>query len=411
MAVKNPRAPQANATPSGKRPYAQSAGGYMDKMSRVTDRAMEYMLKEFNAFLVHSENKKPYKSTTYEDMEYGFDPIGFDPWHPPYIPLPNFPAPPPTPYTPTPEDPGPPDPGPTPTPTPGPTPGPPPAPGPSPSPGPIYLGPFWCEIPDFEFCPNGGPVMVPIGGSDPVTQVHPWSTEPSHIGLAGSNAVIVTPQGGSNFISFCLSTKHGAYCCGGGHAKDPDLCKGCDGTGSIGYTTTGMGVGETQQLTATCGQGPGAPCQATWGIASGGGSISSTGLYTAPASNASCSNNPIITLACGGTVVATLALAINGAGGGAAAYSQDALCTLYTTECCEHSTGEYGQCWWGNHKHYGCDGVVTYDSGCTYTFYFVFTGCSFANKCQCGGSTFNGNIIDTRTGAQLAAGCCPAALL
>jgi len=394
----------------------------MDKMSRVTDRAMEYMLKEFNAFLVHSENKKPYKSTTYEDMEYGLDPIGFDPWHPPYIPLPNFPAPPPTPYTPTPEDPGPPDPGPTPTPTPGPTPGPTPLPTPPPSPSPDWTC-RGCMAYDFEFCPDGPCVEVPIWDYcpiDPIVSGGPWFGRDDEGFVQGGRNPVYCP-GASTSVHLSFTTKNGGICSARGRAKDPDLCKGCDGTGSIGYTTTGMGVGETQQLTATCGQGPGAPCQATWGIASGGGSISSTGLYTAPASNANCTSNPTITMSCGGVVVATLALAINGSSSQAAAYVVPVLVGAgciwnivgYVYKC--NDTFSYSSsCSGCNCSTCGnCNCYPTYAEGCngdnSQGACLKWCTPGYLQSCPLGGIC--AGSLDKRTTAMITDGCCPAGLL
>ena len=395
----------------------------MDKMSRVTDRAMEYMLKEFNAFLVHSENKKPYKSTTYEDMEYGLDPISFNPWRPPHIPIPQFPAPPPIPYTPTPEDPGPPDPGPTPTPTPGPTPGPTPLPTPPPSPSPDWTC-RGCMAYDFEFCPDGPCVEVPIWDYcpiDPIVSGGPWFGRDDEGFVQGGRNPVYCP-GASTSVHLSFTTKNGGICSARGRAKDPDLCKGCDGTGSIGYTTTGMQVNETQQLTSTCGVGPGGNCNATWSI-TGGGSITSGGLYTAPASNANCTNNPVITLLCGSKVVATLGLAINGSSSGAYAG--------FIT-CCQSNSVPIGG---GRVQNFGsiigvgvtCSGAYigslatcTGPFDCTYSGQQYCTDCDIcahilSSHCYSGDPCFGvctyGGFHDLRTTAMLLDGCCPAQAL
>jgi hypothetical protein len=78
---------------------------------------------------------------------------------------------------------------------------------------------------------------------------------------------------------------------------------------TIGYTTTNMGTGETQQFTIVNGQ-EGATNIFT--ITSGGGTITPAGFYTAPATNPNCNENPIIQLTCNGKPADTLEIAING---------------------------------------------------------------------------------------------------
>lgn len=95
------------------------------------------------------------------------------------------------------------------------------------------------------------------------------------------------------------------------------LCFGT--TPAIGYTTQQMNTNGTQTLTASGGLAP-----YSWSITAGGGSLSSGSgasvIYTAPAANVNCTNNPTIQLTetCGGFT--TLQIAINGKGRGNIAY-------------------------------------------------------------------------------------------
>jgi hypothetical protein len=102
-----------------------------------------------------------------------------------------------------------------------------------------------------------------------------------------------------------------------------DGCSAGTCTGSIGYTTTQMSTSGTQTLTVVDAV---SGATYTWAITSGGGSLSTdTGtstVYTAPATNANCSNNPTISLSCeiaavgcvagsAATVIDTLEIAVN----------------------------------------------------------------------------------------------------
>jgi hypothetical protein len=85
---------------------------------------------------------------------------------------------------------------------------------------------------------------------------------------------------------------------------------------SIGYTSQQMQVSQQQTLTALDISGD--LCTAdgcTWAIAVGAGTLNTvtgnTVVYTAPADNAYCNKNPIITLTCDGQVIDSLAIAIN----------------------------------------------------------------------------------------------------
>jgi len=178
---------------------------------------------------------------------------------------------------------------------------------------------------------------------------------------------------------------------------DSSLCCGCTGI-SIGYTTQQMTVNGTQTLTVV---GATEGCTYNWAIASGGGSLSSsTGtsvVYTAPATNAECANNPTITLSAGGAQCDLLKIAVN-------AYTGSLHATSY---CCTPSNYPKYNC-----RQFGhCNGTLEYsaDSRCV-------AGSCFENT-----TLFNNNCAflslpekvwqDIRTAEMITAGCCPAILL
>jgi len=80
----------------------------------------------------------------------------------------------------------------------------------------------------------------------------------------------------------------------------------------IGYTIKTMEINEQQTLWVV---DPAPGCEYMWFITDGGGSLSDISgesvVYTAPSSNAGCSNNPEITLTVNGLPVSTLKLAIS----------------------------------------------------------------------------------------------------
>ena len=386
MATKNPTAAQNNQD-SGKRPYALTNDTYVQKMGRATDRSMEFMKRAYREFLAHSEFKKPYLSPTYDDMETGY-----------------YPSPEPKPWPWPQPHPVPPGPGPSPGPTPGPKPGPivyPPEPG-------WKCSGCWGVGPIMEFCRNGPPVtatLMMVCPDDP-----PVSAEVSIGGgsvAVKGQTVIYTP--GEDDVAFIhIHTRSGAVCFAFASAKNPDDCKKPDCSGiSIGYTTTGMHINDTQQLSVVGGK---TGCNCTWSVLSGGGSITSLGLYTAPASNANCANNPIIALTCNGVVVATLAIAVNGYASGTPAMQQRLLCTLSTPNCCTNGS-DLGYVYLSRLVKYNCDGSVLSDTGCVS---FTLTGsCTYdpGHPCTTGAVRDDLSLVDTRTSGMKAGGCCPAALL
>lgn len=403
---KHPKPVQINSS-GGIRPYAQDKGGYVQKMRRATDRAMEYMMREYKQFMAHSEFKKPYASPTYDDMEYGYKPYGLTPFDP---------IPPGIPFTPvglglTPPNPPPPGPGPRPRPRAHPLISP-PVPGSGHCRG-CYGVPFF-----MEFCRNGPPVTGQMGMVCPDDP--PVSAEISMGGgsAAVNGSTLVYTPGDDDFAFIHVHTKKGDVCFAQASAKNPSDCPHEDCIlAHIGYTTTGMAVNETQQLTVVDGN---PSTTFSWTVLSGGGSIGAGGLYTAPSSNANCNLNPVIGLVCGGKTIDTLTIAINAVSGTAG----------YIPYCSTQAAA--GLCS-GEIKKYDfyCNGNVSpIDVGCGSIFIMPWlpevphcTADMWKSLCDQSAATCGGNCPvgcipygptvykDTRSSEQLAAGCCPPQLL
>ena len=187
---------------------------------------------------------------------------------------------------------------------------------------------------------------------------------------------------------------------------------------SIGYVSQQMGVNDIQSLTVV---NPVSGGSYTWEVTTGGGSITSGGVYTAPATNAECANNPTISLKCGGNVMATLALAVN-------AFTGDP--TLHATRtwvdenCYIQVPGSppWVICEIIN-KTYNCDGVLVYGP-CTAGVACQPTGGPCPDCCSVnisGPACYSGTLspdvlsaaspIDLRGAFYKSLGCCPAQLL
>ena len=189
-------------------------------------------------------------------------------------------------------------------------------------------------------------------------------------------------------------------------------------TGSIGYTTLQMQVSGTQTLIVvnpTSGE--------TYYWAASSGSIDATGLsvtYTAPSSNANCTNNPTITLTCGGAVIHTLQLAVNAATGPAAYVFAETAVGV----CHEVSGGYYvgiTNLKAGTMQVISCSGVITHTFSQDASSRQVCATCAqaFASAEQqlfinFGGGAYNcwlhgtrlGSVCDVRTAQQKLDGCC-----
>jgi hypothetical protein len=230
----------------------------------------------------------------------------------------------------------------------------------------------------------------------------------------------------TGLVHDCGEQDVASVCCGDCLVESP----------TISYTTQGMQVDETQNLSVTnYGAIPG-DCF-TWAISSGGGSLSAVRgyatVYTAPSSNADCASNPTITLSCNAIAADTLEIAVNAYVGGVEAYSVADTCSanFYCsggTGCanigdsnyaCELTksydcTGVYKAAWTSFYAYRAHIGGGVYEWS-IYSCNLVYMGVKCADAvggCGCL-SVFNGDYFthDLRTGAMISGGCCPEALL
>ena len=181
----------------------------------------------------------------------------------------------------------------------------------------------------------------------------------------------------------------------------------CPFTAAIEPETLTMLVSSTQTLTAEAGEpGCGTP-EYTWAIIAGGGALSAeTGAtvdYAAPETNTNCENSPIITLSCGGGLLATLELSIN-----AVTTHTDYAWRDIVFDHCQH--GGLGDGWeiaWGKMTYTYCDGTETTPIDAQ--------GPVKTNPGGCDASWASLLLTlppgDLRTPTQKAAGCCPAVAL
>ena len=212
----------------------------------------------------------------------------------------------------------------------------------------------------------------------------------------------------------------------------------------IGYTNLVMGCNQAQTLSAQGGCGP-----YNWSVTSGGGTIDETGqyvVYTSPATNANCTNNPTIqvTDCCGKTAQIQLAVNCYTSSVNAIAYcSFVRKSTCKCDECyashCYHmlSDYDYTSTMWdcnGNIKGTPCS-VLNSNQG-TYDINFApycipspncyiippakpnctvnmcdawiasFTNCNLSPCSDCNGIPCN-TLTDKRTPTQKSGGCCP----
>jgi hypothetical protein len=131
--------------------------------------------------------------------------------------------------------------------------------------------------------------------------------------------------------------------------------------------------------------------------------------YTAPSSNVNCASNPTITLTCGGNVVDTIQIAVNGAFMDTTVAfnqmeSQSVLCA-----CCEHSTFGMVTAYLININHYRCDGSFYYTSY-SLSCYTPNAGCTKQGNTS-SYTLCDWDYIDKRTTYMFEQGCCPAQLL
>jgi hypothetical protein len=247
---------------------------------------------------------------------------------------------------------------------------------------------------------------------------------------ARSSGQTVGPQAyDTNGTTSVVATKE-LKCVGpGAECADCTACKAGSKVPTISYTSQQMSCSGTQNLSAT--GGGGGPYQ--WLITAGTGSLSKAStapgqatVYTAPATNANCTNNPTIQVTdyCGGK--ATLKIAINcytpsSSNAYVVKYHTSSTCNhvikwdrytcvnaknlTYSCDSCNCAvtcggTGDTCCCLPCTDEH--CDGFV-----CTYEN--VLARCNAASSCGAF-TTCDDGITDVR-GALTALGCCPAGLI
>jgi hypothetical protein len=346
------------------------------------------MAREYSAFIQQSEFKKPYLSNDYQDMEYTAQ-------------LPPYKEPEPPPSI-----------------SPGPVPS---VPGgmQQPSPGPAPLMPplpkyncngCWGPIGSVVFCPGGPPVAVMPAMNcpdDPIVSATLLSGDGS-VSFSGGAALYKPGNGTLAVIEF--HTSSGRHCLGILLADWSEHCLEC--LGVIGYTATGMNVNEQQQLTIV---GGGDPNYYSWEVLSGGGSIDESGKYTAPSSNSGCGNNTIIALKCGGSIVDTLSIAVNGYANlgitaviacevSALSQSPNPSYCLYCFNCLgEPSTFD------GAHCSVSTGGAICGGSSSFCTDSPAL--CNYFDWGTCATSSAGPFPHDNRTPEMIAGGCCPPQLM
>ncbi len=339
----------------GQRPSVSPGESYQDSMNVIP-----YQWIDNNFILKHSEFKKPYSMSvdSYQDMEYESDIPS--PFYPPGISLPSFPTP--RKYT---------------------------------SATPSWQRERRLRQPGKQFSyPAFRPPVKPprpnqknVGQPRNITPPTKNRTEPGQTAVKAMRQYAVY----YNLNPEVYSKKPrpgGKYqrVFNGSSAWQGQWLEGCSGAESIGYVSQQMGVNDIQSLTVVNGY-PGR--NYSFSVKSGGGSITSDGVYTAPATNAECANNPVIALKCpDGTEAATLKLAVDSGGYG---------CTLAWQTCCNFSV-------------YSC--ITSYNCAnepgapC-----FTYSSCQCATGLFSGASCGTEGTTDARTEAMITGGCCPAGLL
>lgn len=195
----------------------------------------------------------------------------------------------------------------------------------------------------------------------------------------------------------------------GGVIPADESCFPCDGNVpdfEISAVSSVIGCNESAELTIN----PSPPEGIAVSILQvGGGGSFSEGVYSAPASNPNCSQNPIFSLVVCGTAVQDFSLSINCAGSGARAYLQSPGCAVYKNLLAYGCACTIG---WGEtpcrYQEYDCNdnwirvsGYYVYGPpvGPGYCYDLLDTGCD--------SSQFPA-VIDMRSPDQKEAGCCPA---
>lgn len=236
-----------------------------------------------------------------------------------------------------------------------------------------------------------------------------WEAEPEGGSLNVSNPlgpVFTASAGGPDCVSPCTIT---LFCKGKEMGSIEMGILSVPPSASIDYTTNQMAINDQQTLTAIpegsfCGE-----LECEWAIISGGGSLSSgTGVsvvYTAPATNPQCANNPTITLQCSDEVQDTIEIAVNATAGSSVIIS-----------CCSVPYHPPHPSNMRCTNFQSCNGNWNYP---TDSFCVEHCGGAFGAYAPPGTTGFNlcsvmgwaEGFTDERTESQKAAGCCPSALL
>jgi hypothetical protein len=275
---------------------------------------------------------------------------------------------------------------------------------------PYYKGRPLYAIPQI----NGGCIPFKWSVTGPIKLV---STEPVW-GIETLFQLLLEPGDCYSSVSIKLEDR-----CGGVYTVIGEPC--CSTTGQLKLLCTSliMGCGQQQQFTVEGGCPP-----YVLSVVSGGGTIDSGGLYTAPVFNDHCLQNPTIqvTDCCGNA--AQVKLAVNCWNDNQHAYG---FVEFELIECRIECRGwDQGACcsihYWN--REWKCDGTILANTGgtnvCDHAFYDCESSCSdyfwppmapckgvdcYTNQYGCVKTQGNcpcNILIDNRNGSMLAGGCC-----
>ena len=279
----------------------------------------------------------------------------------------------------------------------------------------------------------GDTLILSVAGHNPLCEDenYEWllySTQGSISAVVGFSTTYTTPAAGADCET---PVDIGLFCNGVLVDSISIVLNPCPASASIGYDYNYMSVNETKELTAVPGaQGCGTPAY-TWEITAGGGSLSSSSgastIYTAPASNVNCLQNPTITLSCPGMSPATLEIAVNAVPGtlefatikATGDCANGGVCTggpcppQEEMGCCTWSVAWYCGVW---RERWYCDGAYWVHGSADFCINYsppLLDGCAtHGSGCiNCG--TYNGIVAacsgttDVRSPAMKTAGCCP----
>lgn len=186
------------------------------------------------------------------------------------------------------------------------------------------------------------------------------------------------------------------------------LLIGCSDSAAIGYTTLQMEVSEEQTLEAHVDGVLHSDTSYGWEITAGGGSLSASSgnsvTYTAPASNAECSNNPTIALSCDGVVVDSISIAVND----------------WDTDTDIAYQLQQAECYWNEPSGWCCTGAgppeehpccCHYNYNCKNEHISTAGGWYGGDETYCDKFCSTPTVSDKRTQAMKDGGCCAEGLL